>query len=414
MTATPTRTSPPATQRLGRPFTWLWHACAGSNLADGIYQVALPLAAVQQGAGAGGVALVTAMSRAPWLLFALFSGLLVDRMDERRLMRWVNSGRVVLLGATAVLLTMGTVHIAVLATAAFLLGIGETVFDTAFHTTTPSLVRPEQLERANSRLQTAEITTNQLMGPPLGGMLVGLSAGLAFGATAVLYLGTVAALVALPSRPAETAPPGAPSSGVFRDIRTGLLFLIRDRTLLVYALGVGALNLAWAAAYATLPVFAIAPGPLDLSSASYGLLLMIAGVSGMIVGLLSPTATSRLSARWNLGLGLTGMAGGFLLPALLPTVAALGVGLGATGLLILINVVTVSYRQRAVPQHLLGRVTSAYRFIAFGALPLGAAVAGVVGSHFGSRPVLAMAAAIVTCAAVPLVLCTPASPSETT
>ncbi|MGW7343657.1 MFS transporter [Streptomyces sp. NPDC054854] len=414
MTATPTRTSPPATQRLGRPFMWLWHACAGSNLADGIYQVALPLAAVQQGAGAGGVALVTAMSRAPWLLFALFSGLLVDRMDERRLMRWVNSGRVVLLGATAVLLTMGTVHIAVLAIAAFLLGIGETVFDTAFHTTTPSLVRPEQLERANSRLQTAEITTNQLMGPPLGGMLVGLSAGLAFGATAVLYLGTVAALVALPSRPAETAPPGVPSSGVFRDIRTGLLFLIRDRTLLVYALGVGALNLAWAAAYATLPVFAIAPGPLDLSSASYGLLLMIAGVSGMIVGLLSPTATSRLSARWNLGLGLTGMAGGFLLPALLPTVAALGVGLGATGLLILINVVTVSYRQRAVPQHLLGRVTSAYRFIAFGALPLGAAVAGVVGSHFGSRPVLAMAAAIVTCAAVPLVLCTPASPSETT
>lgn len=414
MTTTTTRAPAPAPRRLGRPFMWLWQACAGSNLADGIYQVALPIAAVQQGGGAGGVALVTAMSRAPWILFALFSGLLVDRLDERMLMRWVNGGRVLVLGTTAILLATGTVHIAVLAAAAFLLGIGETVFDTAFHTTTPSLVRPEQLERANSRLQTAEITTNQLMGPPLGGMLVGLSAGLAFGATAALYLATVAALLALPASPAKAPPTSeAASSGVLRDIRTGLLFLIRNRTLFVYALGVGALNLAWAAAYATLPVFAITPGPLGLSSASYGLLLMVAGVSGMIVGLLAPMATSRLSARLNLSLGLTGMAGGFLLPALLPTATALGIGLGATGLLILINVVTVSYRQRAVPSHLLGRVTSAYRFIAFGAYPVGSAVAGIVGSRFGSRPVLALAAAIVLAAAVPLVLYTPTSSSET-
>ncbi|WP_228981152.1 MFS transporter [Streptomyces sp. DH12] len=438
MTATPAASDTRPPTALGRPFVWLWHACAGSNLADGIYQVALPVTAVHLGGGAGGVALVAAMSRAPWLVFALFSGLLVDRCDERRLMRIVNSGRVVVLGTTAALLALGRADIAVLATAAFLLGIGETIFDTAFHTTTPGLVAPHQLERANSRLQAAEITTNQMAGPPLGGILLGLSAGLAFGATALLYLATVLALLALPasrktvpSADAATDGPGTAGAaggpgaadrpggsaagrpGIIADIRTGLSFLVRNRTLFVYALGVGALNLAWAAVYAALPVLALPPGPLGLSSASYGSLLMVAGVSGLVVGLLSATAIGRLGARASMALGLAGMAAGFLLPGLRPTVAVLGVGLGCTGLLILINVVTVSYRQRTVPQHLLGRVTSAYRLIAFGCLPVGSALAGVIGSHFGPRPVLVLAGCVVCAVAIPMTLYTrPATDDE--
>ncbi|MFF4173281.1 MFS transporter [Streptomyces sp. NPDC001744] len=418
MTATSTDPAVPSRTSLGRPFFWLWNACAGSNLADGVYQVALPATAVHLGGGADGVALVAAMSRLPWLLFALFSGLLVDRYDERRLMRVVNTGRVLVLGAVALLLALGEGSISLLAAAAFLLGIGETVFDTAFHTTTPGLVEPSQLERANARLQAAEITTNQMAGPPLGGLLLGLTAALAFGATAVLYLATVLALLALPAPDGRTPPAATPGrTGVLRDIRAGLSFLVGHRTLLVYALGVGALNLAWAAVYAALPVLALRPGPLGLSPSAYGTLLMIAGVSGLAVGLLSAKATARLGTRPCMALGLAGMAVGFLLPGLVLTTASLGVGLGCTGLLVLINVVTVSYRQRTVPQEMLGRVTSAYRLIAFGCLPLGSALAGVVGSHAGSRPVLLVAGCVVLAAAVPMVLATPRpapAPTEVT
>ncbi|MCZ9340345.1 MFS transporter, partial [Streptomyces sp. TRM76130] len=186
MTATSAEPAAPSPASLGRPFLWLWNACAGSNLADGIYQVALPVTAVHLGGGAGGVALVAAMSRVPWLIFALLSGILVDRYDERLLMCIVNSVRTVVLGTVAVLFGLGHGSVPLLAAAAFLLGVAETVFDTAFHTTTPDLVPPAQLERANSRLQAAEITTNQMAGPPLGGLLLGLTAALAFGATAVL------------------------------------------------------------------------------------------------------------------------------------------------------------------------------------------------------------------------------------
>ena len=47
------------------------------------------------------------------------------------------------------------------------------------------------------------------------------------------------------------------------------------------------------------------------------------------------------------------------------------------------NVIVHSLRQRAIPSHLLGRVTSAYRLVGLGALPAGAAVGGLTAAAFG-------------------------------
>jgi hypothetical protein len=42
------------------------------------------------------------------------------------------------------------------------------------------------------------------------------------------------------------------------------------------------------------------------------------------------------------------------------------------------NVITVSLRQTVIPAHLLGRVNSVYRFFAWGMIPIGAALGGVL------------------------------------
>jgi MFS family permease len=49
------------------------------------------------------------------------------------------------------------------------------------------------------------------------------------------------------------------------------------------------------------------------------------------------------------------------------------------------NVVTVSLRQAIIPDELLGRVNSVYRFLGWGMMPIGAALGGVVASAFGLR-----------------------------
>ena len=52
---------------------------------------------------------------------------------------------------------------------------------------------------------------------------------------------------------------------------------------------------------------------------------------------------------------------------------AVGTLLGSTW-----NVITVSLRQTIIPPHLLGRVNSVYRFFAWGMMPIGALLGGVV------------------------------------
>ena len=50
----------------------------------------------------------------------------------------------------------------------------------------------------------------------------------------------------------------------------------------------------------------------------------------------------------------------------------------ATFFIILWNVITVSFRQSVIPEHLLGRVNSVYRFFGWGAIPIGALIGGLL------------------------------------
>ena len=57
---------------------------------------------------------------------------------------------------------------------------------------------------------------------------------------------------------------------------------------------------------------------------------------------------------------------------------------------VLWNVITVSLRQTIIPDRLLGRVNSVYRFFAWGMMPIGALIGGaviLVAERVGSREV---------------------------
>ena len=67
------------------------------------------------------------------------------------------------------------------------------------------------------------------------------------------------------------------------------------------------------------------------------------------------------------------------------------------------NIITVSLRQRIVPDHLLGRVNAGYRLMAWGTMPLGAALGGFVGERWGLEAVFWTCAAL-SALCLPLVL----------
>ena len=369
------------------PSYWkLWLASAGSNVADGMFWIALPLLAVRLTDSPALIAGVTIASRLPWLLFALVAGALADRLDRRRTMVIVNLVRAALLGGLAVAAFADVATLPLLYVVAFALGVAETLFDTSAQSIMPNLVEPDHLSRANGRLYAVELTMNQFVGPPIGGFLAALAIGLAFGAGAAAYLLAAVSLFTIAGafKPVREGPP----TRIHEEIVEGLRFLLGHPLLRVLAVMVGVSNLASSAAFSVFVLYAVSPGPIGLDEVGFGLLMTALAIGNVLGTLIVEPLEKRLGRANLLAVSMSGFIMTVLVPALTtsaPVIAVVWVLGGLIG--IAWNVVTVSLRQRIVPDRLLGRVNASYRLLAWGTMPIGAALGGLAGEVFGLRAV---------------------------
>jgi len=377
---------PTSGRSLGRAYWRLWTSSGLSNLADGVFKVALPLVAIQFTRSPTLIAGLTFAVTIPWLLFALPAGALADRRDRRRVMLGANVVRAGLLGAvvTAILLDVDTIWMLYLV--AFCIGVAETMYDTSAQSIVPQLVRRDQLSRANGRLYAVELTANEFVGPPLAGLLAAAGAAIAFAAPASLWVVAVAALLLVPGRfrverdvPAPDG--GAPKRTTIRtDIAEGLRFLWRHRLLRTFALMVGATNFAGNAVMAILVLYAVGEGSaMQLSGQAFGLLLSTIAAGSLVGSLVAEWFERTLGRALTLGLSFATRVVFLGVPALTTNPYIIGAAffLGGAGT-IAANVVMVSLRQRITPDRLLGRINSGYRLIAWGTIPLGAVTGGLL------------------------------------
>jgi MFS family permease len=379
---------------LGRNFGRAIAASGFANLADGVFQVALPLLAVQLSRSPLLIAGVTVAARLPWLLLSLVAGALSDRLDRRQTMIRVNLFRAILLGGLALAVAVEVATLPMLYAAALLLGAAETLFDTSAQSMLPALVPREQLTRANSRLYAVELVANVFVGPPLGGLLAAIALAAAFGVPAVAYLAGAGclALVAGAFRPARKGPP----TRLRDDIAEGVRFVWRHPVLRPLAIMLGIENMAFTAHTSVFVLFAAAPGPMGLSKAGFGALSAALGVGALLGTWLAVPAERRLGRVRTLALTVVLAATGLAVPALTSNAVLVGASMAVAGLeMVLWNVITVSLRQRISPDHLLGRVNAGYRLVGWGTMPLGALLGGLVAETLGLRATFVLAAAAV-------------------
>lgn len=367
---------------LGASYWKLWTSSGLSNLADGIFKIALPLLAVQLTQSPTLVAGLTVAATLPWLLFALTAGALADRLDRRKLMLWANLSRAMLPAVLAAVILLDLGSIWALYVIALMVGVAETLYDTSAQSILPQVVHRDQLSRANGRLYAVELTANQFVGPPLGGLLVavGVVAGLAV--PAALWLAAAGGLLLVP--------------GAFRiereqkttlrfDIGEGLRFLWNQKILRTLAVMTGVFNFASSAAFAVLVLFAVGPASaMELSEVGFGLLLTTSALGAFVGSFIAEWAEAKLGRSKSLALTILGSALLVGAPAVTDNPYILGALLFVGGMLIMLwNIITVSLRQRIAPARLLGRVNSAYRLLAWGTMPLGAAAGGLLAQWLG-------------------------------
>ena len=370
---------------LGRNFNKAMVASGFANLADGVLWVALPLLAVRLTRSPLLIAGITVVARLPWLL-APVAGAFADRLDRRQYMVRVNLVRFVLLGGLALAVAGDIATLSMLYAVAVLLGMGETLFDTSAQSLLPAVVERDDLTRANSRLFAVELVANTFIGPPLGGLLAAASLALALGLPAAAYLvgAGFLALMAGSFRAAGAGPAGA--TRLRDEIAEGTRFVWRHPVLRPLAIMLGLQNMAFSAAFSVFVLFAVAPGPMGLSDAGYGVLTATLGIGSLIGSWQAVRVERRLGRVRTLVLSI--LLNGITL--LVPVVTALPVPIGASMLasgagIVLWNVITVSLRQRITPDRLLGRMNASYRLVGWGTMPLGAALGGVLAEALGLR-----------------------------
>lgn len=371
---------------LGANFWRLLTSSALSNLADGVFKLALPLVAIrytQEPVLIAGLALVATL---PWLLFALQAGALADRLDRRKIMLAANTARAILVLAVAASVVAGLESIWVLYAIALLAGTMETLYDTSAQSILPQLVPRSQLSRANGRLYAAEMTSNQFIGPPLGGFLVAASAVAAFAAPAGLWLLAVVALFLVRGEFAIAR--DAPAT-MRAEIMVGLRFLWSSTVLRTLAIMTGLFNLTSSAMFAIFVLYAVGPASaMGLTDFEAGILFTTTAIGSLVGSFLAERIERMLGRALSLGVAIIGGALLLIVPAFTTNPFIIGAGffIGGFGI-VLWNVVAVSLRQRITPDRLLGRVNSGYRLLAWGTMPLGAAIGGVLGQFLGLVPV---------------------------
>ncbi|MEP7068686.1 MAG: MFS transporter [Usitatibacter sp.] len=175
----------------------------------------------------------------------------------------------------------------------------------------------------------------------------------------------------------------APSKRNLREeVAEGLRWLWSNRLIRYMAFLTGAQNLINAAAPLMIIMLAKEMGADD------GAIGVIFGISG-VGGILGSLVGGRIQRRFTFGQVIIATIWAstllFTLYAVAPSYLLLGVVSGAIYFLMPIyNVVQFSYRLSIIPDRLQGRVNSVFRMLAFGFMPIGAALSGVLIERFGA------------------------------
>lgn len=392
-------------------FRRLWAGQSASLFASELTYVVLPLIAVvfleatpiQMG-------VIGAMGGVP-ALAGIFLSVWVDRRSRGPILVMVDVGRMIVLLAIPVSYVMGVLTIEILYAVSLGIGGMSMLFEIAYRSFLPSVVKNTQIVEANSKLELAN-TGAVAVGPGLGGVLVEivvapfavLSSVVMYVVSAVMFKSLrVNEIVAEVARDAD-----GNSESVLQGIKIGFGFFKGNRLLV----GIGAASITlgvFGAAYDTIYILYLVRTH-DFSAGMIGLIFSVNSIDVLDSSFISSWITTRIGVGRTLLFGFVFLTiGGFIVPAaegsryfvyVLILVAEITFVLG----IVIWNIGQVSLRQAVTPGSLLGRVNSILIVTGRASVPVGALIGGYLGEEMGLRGAIYVFAAGISAGAIWLVL----------
>ena len=385
---------------LGRNFDFLrlWMGQVASALGNGISLVATPLLVLALTDSPALAGLVAAARTAPYLVLGLPAGALIDRLDRRTILILCDVARFLAMGSVPIAWVAGTLEPTQLIVVALVQGVAVTFANLAQVAALPRLVRRDQIPSAQA-LNVSSQGVASLVGPGLGGLVVGFGATLAegaviaFGVDSLTYIVSAAMLLSI-RKPFQIDRTGA-TVGMGQQIVEGLRFLWTDRPIRLLAI-VNMIHRFCIGSVVVLAVVVFARDVLAVGPSVIGLIVGAAGAGGLLGSILAPVVRRTVSVGWSMVATILLHGVGIALVALSRDVALAMAGMAVVGIAeAMTSVIQVSYRLATIPDALQGRVNSVYRMGSFGAMTGGTALAGFLVETQGAGAALWMMAAYI-------------------
>lgn len=364
------------------------------------------VAVVSFGASAAEMGLLVVFQRIPVVLFALFAGVLIDRIPVRRLLIIASTLMATLLIVGPLMLSLPGSSIERLYILAFLVGTLAMVLDIGLTTLLPLMIPASDFVRANASLSVARHSVASLM-PVSGGALVKLVQPVfALLTGALLYAGAALAFFSWRGQENRDLEKKSLSIGaVVKDILEGLKVLLEVKVLRAVILSscAGAFSFGiWVA----LLVLTLS-SRFGLTPFTIGLVVSLESLALVAGSFLCPQVSRTLGPGRTLILGNMASTAGIAMTALglvtgrLGAVVAGAIIMSAATPLYSIN--QISIRQAITPPEVMGRANASRRFMVFSFLPLGALVGGYLANEAGLAAGFALSAmAMAVAALIPL------------
>lgn len=361
-----------------------------SSVGSGISAVALPWIASSLTRDPIAISLVALAGQLPWILFTLHAGVLIDRLNKKRILIYMDllRGVITLLIALIILVNQSTLGdvtkvnkeitgtnwllLLLIIIAHLAMGFATVLADTTSQAVLPSVATKDQLTHANGRIWAAISVSEQFVGPPIGSFLLGVAAflPLIIDASSFFLSAGLILWVSVQFGGKRELPADKPKPTFFEDIKEGFTWLWSRKIFKTLALSLGAINLLTSLYSATFILFAQEV----LNTSVYQFAIMGTGfaIGGVIGGALGPRMAKNLGESKSLSISMLGIAASSLIVGLVSNwILVWLTGIFTAVLITLWNIVTVSFRQSVIPPEIFGRVNSVYRFFGTGSAPIG-------------------------------------------
>ncbi|MGZ4163705.1 MAG: MFS transporter [Tumebacillaceae bacterium] len=353
-----------------------------SRMGNNIYVLALPWIAYDLTGSSVIMGTVFATEMAPFVILLPFGGVIIDRLDRRKIMITSDILRTLIVLSIPIMHWTGALSLQYIYVLSFVLSTLSFFVDVSLLATVPKLVPPELLTKFNGRIQLIE-NFARLGGPVLAGLLIGtMGTYNPLLINACTYLAMAFCLFLIGKF--QESKKFSHISEVWNDMKDGFRYLLTGENLIPIGWISILANFGLALIMSTL-VFYLRD-VLHADSTRTGIVYAAMGIFGILGSLVTPPLTRKIKRGIILCfLMIIGGAIGGVLIALIPHWFTLALGLGILGGTVTsMNIILNSYKQETIDNEVFGRVEGSLTSVSYLSIPLGGLLAGFTMHSLGS------------------------------